>query len=68
MRKLKRKKNDIDPEKFVCVKPDGTIFNISKCKTFLDLASSIYRNKKLLKDAENKQSEIKNIIKQTKKV
>ena len=25
--KKKKKKNDIDPEKFVCVKTDATIFN-----------------------------------------
>ena len=65
--KIKKEKNDIDPEKFVCVKTDGTIFDFNKFKISLDLASNIYKNKSLLKDAENKQHEI-NIIKQTKKL
>ena len=70
MRKLKKKKNDIHPEKFVCVRTDGTIFNlkfINKFKISLDLASNIYRNKKLLKDAENKQSVIKILLNKLKK-
>ena len=62
MRKLKKKKNDIDSEKFVCVKTDGTIFNFNKFKNSLDLASNIYRDKNLLKDAENKQSDIKILL------
>ena len=37
--KIKKEKNDIDPEKFVCVKTDGTIFNFNKFKNSLDLAS-----------------------------
>ena len=57
--KIEKEKNDIDPEIFVCVKTDGTIFNFNKFETSLDLASSIYGNKKLLKDAVYKQSEIK---------
>ena len=57
--KIKKEKNDIDPEKFVCVKTDGTIFNFNKFKISLDLASNIYRSKSLLKDAENKKHEIK---------
>ena len=61
--KIKKEKNDIDPEKFVCVKTDGTIFNFNKFKISLDLASNIYRSKKLLKDAENEQSEIKTLNK-----
>ena len=59
MRKLKKKKNDIDPKKFVCVKTDETIFNFNKFKNSLDLAS----NKSLPKDAENKQHEIKILLK-----
>ena len=62
MRELKKEKNDIDPEKFVCVKTDGTIFNFSKFKNSLDLASNIYKKKKLLKDAENKQYNIKILL------
>ena len=49
-------------KKFVCVKTDGTIFNFNKSKNSLDLASNVYRNRKLLKDAENKQSEIKILL------
>ena len=41
--KIKEEKNDIDPEKFVCAKTDGTIFN--RFKNSLDLASNIYRDK-----------------------
>ena len=39
--KIKKEKNDIDPEKSVCVKTDGTIFNFNKLKNSLDLASNI---------------------------
>ena len=60
--KIKKEKNDIDPEKFVCVKTDGTIFNFNKFKNSLDLVSNIYRDKNLLKDAENKQSDIKILL------
>ena len=65
--KIKKEKNDIDPEKFVCVKTDGTIFNFNKFKNSLDLASNIYKNKKLLKDAENKQHDIKILLNKLKK-
>ena len=57
--KIKKEKNDIDPEKFVCVKTDGTIFNFNKFKNSIDLASNIYRDKNLLKDAENEQHDTK---------
>ena len=66
--KIQKEKNDIDPEKFVCVKTDETIFNFNRFKKSIDLASNIYRYKNLLKDAGNKQYEIKKIIKQTKKL
>ena len=62
MRKLKKKKNDIDSEKIVCVKTDGAIFNFNKVKNSLDLASDIYRNKSLLKNGKNKQNEIKILL------
>ena len=42
---IKKEKNDIDPEKFVCVKTDGTIFNFSKFKNSIDLALNIYMQK-----------------------
>ena len=54
-------------KKFVCVKTDGTTFNFNKSKNSLDLASNVYRNRKLLKDAENKQSEIKILLNKLRK-
>ena len=60
--KIIKEKNDIDPEEFACVKTDGTIFNFNKFKPSQDLASNIYRHKNLLKDAENKQSNIKILL------
>ena len=65
--KISKEKRDIDLEKFVCVKTDGTIFNFNKLKILLDLASNIYRNKSLLKDAENEQSKIKILLKKLRK-
>ena len=62
LKNLFEERNNIDPEKLVCVKTDGTIFNFSKFKTSLDLASNIYTNKKVLKNEENKQSEIKILL------
>ena len=60
---IKKEKNDIDPEKIFCVKTDGTIFfNFNKFENSIDLASNIYRDKNLLKDAENKQHEIKILL------
>ena len=60
---IKKEKNDIDPEKIFCVKTDGTIFfNFNKFENSIDLASNIYRDKNLLKDAENKQSYIKILL------
>ena len=60
--KIKKEKNDIDPEKLVCAKTDGTIFNFSKFKVSLDLTSNIYKNKGLVKDEENKLQEIKILL------
>ena len=59
---IKKEKNDTDPEKFVCVKTDGTIFNFNKFKNSLDLASNIYRDKNLLKDMSNEQYDIKILL------
>ena len=66
--KIKKEKIDIDPEKFVCVKTDETVFNFNKFKNSLDLASNIYRNKNLLKDAENEQYDIKILLNKLKKI
>ena len=49
------------------MKTDGTIFNFNKFKNSLDLASNIYRNKELLKDAENKQQNIKILLNKLRK-
>ena len=62
LEKITKERNDIDPEKCVCVKTDGTIFNFNKFKTSLDLASNIYRNMNLLKDAENTQHDLKILL------
>ena len=56
-KKIKQEKNDINSEKLVWVKTNGVVFNFNKFKKSLDLASDIYRNKGLLKNAENKQNE-----------
>ena len=58
----KNEKNDIDLEKFVCVTTFGTLCHFNKFKPSQDMASSIYKIKKLLKDGENKQSEIKILL------
>ena len=60
--KIKKEKNDIDPEKFVCVKTDGTIFNFNKFQNSVDFALNIYRDKNLLKDVENKQYDTKLLL------
>ena len=56
-KKIKQEKNDINSEKLVCIKTNGVVFNFNKFKKSFDLASDIYRNKGLLKNAENKQNE-----------
>ena len=65
--KIKKERNDIDPEKFICVNTNGTIFNFNKFKTSLDLTSNIYRKESLLKDAENVQKEIKILLNKLRK-
>ena len=39
--KIKKEKTDIDPEKVVYVKTDGTIFNFNKFNNSLDLDSNL---------------------------
>ena len=56
-----------DAETFLCVKTDETIFNLNKLKNSLDVASNIYKNKKLLKDAENEQQDIKILLNKLRK-
>ena len=61
--KIKKEKSDIDPEKYVCGTIfDGTIFNCNKFKSSLDLASNIYGDKNLRKDAENEQHNTKILL------
>ena len=67
LEKIEKEKNDIDSEKFVCVKTDGTIFNFNEFKNSLDLASNIYRKKSSLNDAKNKQNEIKILLNKLRK-
>ena len=67
LEKITKERKYIDPEKLVCVKTDWIIFNFSKFKTSLDLALNIYRNRKLLKDAEKKQKEIKTLLNKLRK-
>ena len=62
LEKIKKEKNGIDAEKFVCAKANETIFNFNKFKNSKDLASNIYRNKILLIDAEDKQHDIKILL------
>ena len=50
----KGKKNTIDPERLVCARFDGTIFNFNTFKNSPDLSSNIYhKGKTSLKDAKN---------------
>ena len=60
--KIKKEKNNIDPGKLVGVKTNRTIFNFNKFKNSVGLALNIYRDKCLLKNAENKQKEIKILL------
>ena len=51
--RIKKEKNNIDPEKLVCAKSNNKmIFNFNKFKASLDIPSDIYRDKNLLKDAK----------------
>ena len=46
---VKEEKNDIDPEKFVCLETDETIFNFNKFKNSLDLAQIFTETRTYLK-------------------
>ena len=61
LEKTKKEKIDIEPEKFVCVETDGTIFNFNKFKRSLNLASNIYRNRNLHKDKNKNIKQTKNV-------
>ena len=54
--KLKKEKNTIDSERLVCVKTDGTIFNLNTFKNSLEFASNNYhKGKTSLKEAKKNQ-------------
>ena len=65
---LKKEKNTIDPEKLVCAKFDGTIFNFNTFKNSVDFASNIYhKSKTSLKDAKNTQYKMFSLLNDLKK-
>ena len=45
---IKKEKNDISPEKPICLKTDGIVFNFNTFKASLDFASNIYYSKNYL--------------------
>ena len=53
--RLKKTKKDIDPEKLVCIKSDGKIFNFNIFKPSFKFASSIYDGKITLEEAKKDQ-------------
>ena len=67
LNKIKEKENDIDPEKLVCTKSDGKIFNFNTFKSSLKFASSIYNGKITLEEAKEDQYEMFKQLKDLKK-
>ena len=58
---LKKEKNTIDPEKLVCSKFDGIIFNFNTFKNSLGFASDIYhKGKTWLEEAKKDQYKMLN--------
>ena len=53
--KIKKEKNNINPEKLVCVHTNRTFYDFNIFKSSLAFASSIYSSKISWKEAENKQ-------------
>lgn len=53
--KIKEGKDNIDAEKLVCAKSDGTTCNFNIFKNSLEFAGNIYDAKISLKEAKNKQ-------------
>ena len=58
LNEIKEEENDIDPEKLVCTKSDGKIFNFSTFKSSLKFASDIYNGKITLEEAKKDQYEM----------
>ena len=67
LNKIKEEENDIDPEKLVCTKSDGKIFNFNTFKSSLKFASSIYNGKITLEEAKEDQYEMFKQLKDLKK-
>ena len=59
---IKKDKNDIDPKKLVCLKTDASIFNFTTFKYSLGLASNIYNDKNLIKNAKVNQRTMKELL------
>ena len=59
---LIKERNTIDPEKFVCVKTDGTIFNFNTVTYSLEFASNIYNDKTSLEDAKKSQYKMVSLL------
>ena len=67
LNKIKEEENDIDPEKLVCAKSGGKIFNFNTFKSQLKFASSIYNGKITLEEAKEDQYEMFKQLKDLKK-
>ena len=67
LNKIKEEENDIDPEKLVCTKSGGKIFNFNTFKSQLKFASSIYNGKITLEEAKEDQYEMFKQLKDLKK-
>ena len=48
LNEIKEEENDIDPEKRVCTKSDGKIFNFNTFKSSLKFASNIYNGNRII--------------------
>ena len=58
MNEIKEEEIDIDPEKLVCTKSDGKIFNFNTFKLSFKFASSIYDRKITLEEAKMDQNKM----------
>ena len=55
LNEIKEEEDDIDPEKLVCTKPDGKMFNFNTFKPSLKFTSSIYNGKITLEETKKDQ-------------
>ena len=58
MNAIKEEENDIYPEKILCTKSDGKMFNFNTFKPSLKLASNIYDDKITVEEANKDQYEV----------